>query len=370
MGRPAARLGDATVHGGVIVAGMPTVLIGGQPAARIGDMHTCPLVNPGPVPHVGGPVVMGSPTVFIGGTPAARQGDILVCTGPPDSVAIGFPTVLIGEAGAGGGGDSGGGGGGGDAVTAAAAAAASAHIALSPGQPGTSDQDPHWIEFRFVDKAGNPVGQVHFEFTAPDQRKTEGRLGDDGMVKWTGPTAGEGAVKLMSLTNARWSQEEARLGDTVTLSAEVEGYDPGTQAKFHIYERDVGGADDLIASLEAETLADRVMTTWEYEYTEDRDDVLTDEEIRSGYSAPEYYFEVVVGRSRTRSSLLKFKDYIEIELKNTDDDPMAHENFIVMLPNGQIRVGILNGDGYARVDHIPPGYCRVLFPGLPEDGSD
>jgi hypothetical protein len=221
-----------------------------------------------------------------------------------------------------------------------------------------------------VDKAGNPVGQAQYEFTAPDQGKTEGRLGDDGMVRWTGPTAGQGTVRILSVTQARWSQEEARLGDTVNLTATVEGYDTGTPATFLIYERDVGGADDLIASLEADTLADSVTTTWEYEYTEDRDDVLTDEEIRSGYSAPEYYFEVTVGKSRTRSGLLKFKDYIEIELKNTDDEPMAHESFIVLLPNGQMRMGVLNGDGYARVDHIPPGYCRVLFPGLPEDGSD
>lgn len=60
-------------------------------------MHTCPLVNPGPVPHVGGPILPpGCPTVLIGGMPAARVGDMAVCTGPPDSVAMGSATVLIG----------------------------------------------------------------------------------------------------------------------------------------------------------------------------------------------------------------------------------------------------------------------------------
>ena len=67
------------------------------PAARISDMHTCPLVNPGPVPHVGGPIAKGEPTVLIGGLPAARATDMAVCTGPPDSIAIGSPTVLIGN---------------------------------------------------------------------------------------------------------------------------------------------------------------------------------------------------------------------------------------------------------------------------------
>ncbi|HUJ23719.1 MAG TPA: PAAR domain-containing protein [Bryobacteraceae bacterium] len=67
------------------------------PAARIGDMHTCPLVN-GLVPHVGGPILPPCcPTVLIGGIPAARMGDQLTCVGPPDVIAIGSPTVLIGN---------------------------------------------------------------------------------------------------------------------------------------------------------------------------------------------------------------------------------------------------------------------------------
>ena len=98
MSKPAARMGDLTAHGGTIVAGYPTVLIGGQPAARMGDMHTCPMVTPGtpPIPHVGGPITMGSATVLIGGQPAARMGDMATCVGPPDTIAAGCPTVLIG----------------------------------------------------------------------------------------------------------------------------------------------------------------------------------------------------------------------------------------------------------------------------------
>lgn len=99
MPQPAARMGDMTAHGGVIAVGFPMVLIGGQPAARVGDMHTCPMVTPGtpPVPHVGGPILPpGSPTVLIGGQPAARMGDMATCVGPPDVIVGGFPTVLIG----------------------------------------------------------------------------------------------------------------------------------------------------------------------------------------------------------------------------------------------------------------------------------
>lgn len=65
-------------------------------AARVGDMHTCPMVT-GTVPHVGGPVLPpGCPTVMIGGQSAARVGDMLTCTGPPDTIAAGSSTVMIG----------------------------------------------------------------------------------------------------------------------------------------------------------------------------------------------------------------------------------------------------------------------------------
>ena len=68
-------------------------------AARLTDLHTCPMVTPGlpPIPHVGGPVVgPGVPTVLIGNLPAAVMGDSCVCAGPPDSIIKGSATVMIG----------------------------------------------------------------------------------------------------------------------------------------------------------------------------------------------------------------------------------------------------------------------------------
>ncbi len=68
----------------------------GQPAARVADMHVCPMVT-GVVPHVGGPILPpGGIPVLIGGMPAARVGDMCVCVGPPDVIALGSFTVLIG----------------------------------------------------------------------------------------------------------------------------------------------------------------------------------------------------------------------------------------------------------------------------------
>jgi uncharacterized Zn-binding protein involved in type VI secretion len=69
-----------------------------KPAARVSDMHTCPMQTPGtpPIPHVGGPVLPpGAPTVLISGLPAATLGSMCTCVGPPDSIVMGSATVLI-----------------------------------------------------------------------------------------------------------------------------------------------------------------------------------------------------------------------------------------------------------------------------------
>lgn len=88
----AARVGDSTVHGGTVVGpGVATVMIGGMPAAVLGDMHAC--VIPPPPPHLSSsPFIAGSATVMIGGMPALRAMDACACGA---SVAVGCLTVVI-----------------------------------------------------------------------------------------------------------------------------------------------------------------------------------------------------------------------------------------------------------------------------------
>ena len=89
----AARVGDVTNNGGTVVGpGIPTVLIGGMPAAVMGDNHAC--VIPQPPPHpAASPFIIGSATVLIGGKPALRITDACACGAMP---AVGCPTVMIG----------------------------------------------------------------------------------------------------------------------------------------------------------------------------------------------------------------------------------------------------------------------------------
>lgn len=98
MGQPAARVGDQTSHGTPLGPGPGclSVFIGGRHAWRaLADTHACPLFD-GPKPHIGGTVLVGSQTVLIGGLPAARLGDNVVEAGAPNPIVLGDLTVMIG----------------------------------------------------------------------------------------------------------------------------------------------------------------------------------------------------------------------------------------------------------------------------------
>jgi uncharacterized Zn-binding protein involved in type VI secretion len=74
MARPQARLGDTSDHGGVIITGAMRTVVNGRPAARMGDLHSCPLPFHGITP-----IVTGSPNTMTEGQPNARIGDVAAC---------------------------------------------------------------------------------------------------------------------------------------------------------------------------------------------------------------------------------------------------------------------------------------------------
>jgi uncharacterized Zn-binding protein involved in type VI secretion len=357
MGKPAARMGDMTMHGGSIVLGIPTVLIGGMPAARLGDMHVCPMMTPGvpPIPHVGGPVTLGSTGVLIGGMPAARMGDMLVCVGPPDTVAMGCMTVLIGEA------SPGGGGGGGAGAPAVAAAKASAAIASSGNKESTTKQE-HWIEFEFKDKAGNEVSGVHYKLTDTDNKESKSVLKTDGRILRDGVKQGQAKVVLIDLYSAAWSKEKAKVGDKVKLTVKSLGIDNGEKVEFRIFVKDINYADHLLTTLEANINSDKAEVEWEMKVDEEYIKIVDEKKNIGRYSLPFFYFDAYCNELVAKSPLLYYDDFIELNLVDTDNKPVKNEDYIIYLPNGEVRKGKLDGNGYKKEEKIPPGLCNVIFP--------
>jgi uncharacterized Zn-binding protein involved in type VI secretion len=362
MGKPAARLGDMTAHGGTVMVGFPMVLIGGMPAARIGDMHVCPMATPAPVPvpHVGGPISLGSPMVLIGGMPAARMGDMAVCVGPPDTIALGCMTVLIGEGGAGAAGAAAGGGAGAPASLAAQASAATAVA----GKKETTTKEEHWVEIQFVDKAGNAVSGVNYKFTDTDNKESEGMLRLDGTIRRDGIKEGQCKVQLFTVSNAKWAKEKIDVGEKVKMSAETEGFEDNTPAELQIFKRDIEGADSFIETIQVEVKSNKIDFEWDFKYSEDIISLRDDNPDK--YSSPYFYFDVLVLNNKARSGLLQILDKIEIHLENEDGNPLANEEYTLKLADGSVRSDKLDGNGYKVEENIPLGKWQMNFPKLPD----
>jgi len=282
----AARTGDLTVHGGTIVAGAATVSINGRPAARQGDLHVCPMCNPGspPPPHVGGPITGGASTVSIEQRPAARVGDACACSGPPDAIAAGEPTVQIGDGGdrvqiGGTGGTTQVGGrgmtriGGGQASAPETApdrdgpigrsirsgAAAPVRAPLNSNRPPAPFLQVSICDAAGAPRAGAPVSLQPVS-SAPASGEPAARSGEalrllpgDGCLRRAPfPATEDHRVQFPQVFGAEWSAGRVQVGDTVWIRASASGIDDGTPLPVRVLQVS-RASGDLTTVYETET---------------------------------------------------------------------------------------------------------------------
>lgn len=376
MGKPAARCGDtvmtcndpADLPNGVIVA-FGTVMINGMPAAKqndqvVGlDIHIImnpspggPVPTPTPHPFVGmlnsglstSVKIMGQPAAIVGSEASNNPPHIPIGAGPfqkpptnKGKVVMGSPTVMIGNGGGGGG------GGGGGAKKKATVKAKAAQV-----------KEGHYLRVKYVDKGGNPVTGASYSIKNPDGAVEEGHL--TGEIERTGVPDGNHEIKLRAVTKAEWSAEEAAVGDKVKMIVETAGIDSGEKAELQIFIKDANFADHLFETIETKVDSDKIEEEWELAIDEKLFEA-QDYKEKINYSSPYYYFVVQVAGLKQRSKLLKFKDWMELELVDDDGKPAAKAGYKVFLPNGKIISGNLDDNGYAKVDKIPPGKIRVEY---------
>ena len=171
-------------------------------------------------------------------------------------------------------------------------------------------------------------------------------------------------VPPVIITNLQWSEAEARRGDVLDLTADVEGAEDGAEATIEIYEHDEDEAHDFITRFTVMVEDNRIETQWAYEYHEDTDEIPSDWQLENSYSPPEYFFRVIIRNSQEDSGLLEFKDWIEINLLDMDGQIMPNEDYVLHLPDGSQRSGTVDDQGYAREEDVPPGEYMVDFPNV------
>jgi len=178
---------------------------------------------------------------------------------------------------------------------------------------------------------------------------------------------------LIKVTNLKWGQKEARRGDIVKLSADIEGLLDEAEVMIIIYEYDQDSAHDFITKFPCRVKNKKIETEWEFEYHEDTDEIPTQEEKEKygkNYNPPEYFFVIdyhgQIFGDKQESGLLEFKDWIEIGLKDGDGVSIKDESFVIICADGTKKEGKLDANGKAKLEDIPPGPYDIDFPNISE----
>ncbi|UCF85624.1 MAG: hypothetical protein JSV50_08335 [Desulfobacteraceae bacterium] len=177
----------------------------------------------------------------------------------------------------------------------------------------------------------------------------------------------------INVTNLKWGQKEARRGDIVKLSADVENLPDEAEVMIVIYEYDQDGAHDFITKFSCRVKNKKIEAEWEFEYHEDTDEIPTQEEKEKygkNYNPPEYFFVIDFYGQRfgdeQESGLLEFKDWIEVGLKDGYGAPIKDKKFVIICAGGSKKEGKLDSNGKAKLEDIPPGPYEIDFPEISE----
>lgn len=176
-------------------------------------------------------------------------------------------------------------------------------------------------------------------------------------------------VPRIEISDMKWDKNEARRGDTLKLSADVEGVRDESEVKVLIYQHSPEGNHDKIAEIPTKVKNNKVEVSWDSEYHDDTTEIPSQEEAREygkNYNPPEYFFVIDINGQKygqeKKPDTLKIWDYFEISLVDEKGDPVPNEKYVLHLADGDKRKGTLDNRGKALVERIPPGMVTVEFP--------
>lgn len=228
------------------------------------------------------------------------------------------------------------------------------------------------IKIEIKDKSGKSGGTIKGKITGnrfwkeidipvdlKDELTATAKLSKLGLEMKSGSLTLLPPVKI---SNVKWDKDEATRGDLLKLTADIKNAYDGAEAVIEMYEKDDDDAHDLVVSFPALVKNQQIKAEWEFQYTGDTNKIPTDEEAENGYKNPEYFFRVIIGGVSEDSGLLKFKDFIQINVMNEYGKTLIGLKYKLILPNGEKKDGEINSEGIIEEKDLPPGRCRIEFP--------
>jgi hypothetical protein len=206
---------------------------------------------------------------------------------------------------------------------------------------------------------------VPYRLEPPSGEPSEDWLRGGGKIRRSRLEEGSGTATVKSLKGAEWSTSEARVGEAVTVTATAKGFEGGTPATVQIKEVPVeGGEAAIVDEIETEVSGEEVEAEWTY--THEAVNTGSEEAPAGGGSVqqlPAYRAEVKVKGHPLPSmtGLLTYDDKLEKQLvRRKNGEPFANCTYHLQLPNGEIRTGTTDGEGWLKEEDVPPGPCEVI----------
>lgn len=207
-----------------------------------------------------------------------------------------------------------------------------------------------------------PKDKVYFEVSLPSNSLN----GDSNRIP---------AFPPIIVSQMKWSVNEVKRGDIVTMSAKVTGMKDDSDVLITVYEFDKDSLNEKVAKLETKVKDKKVELDWEFDYYGKIEDIPVQSELEpynKSYQQPQFYFTVKAGNKefgkKQESGLLKFIDWFEIECEDPYGEPAADYEYKLILPDGTEKSGTLDKDGKAKIDGVPPGaYDLEIIPKEEDD---
>jgi hypothetical protein len=175
----------------------------------------------------------------------------------------------------------------------------------------------------------------------------------------------------IEVSNMKWDKQEARRGDILKLSANIEGVRDNTEVTVIIYEHDQDGNHDKVVEIPTNVKNNKVEVEWEFDYHDSTLNIPTENELQKydkakHYDQPKYYFTLKIGDEEfgkeQESGFLKFSDTLNFRLLKDSGEPYANEDYILLLADGKDRRGTLDENGQASELDLPPGEVTIILP--------
>ncbi|MDY0083975.1 MAG: hypothetical protein RBR74_12395, partial [Ignavibacteriaceae bacterium] len=166
----------------------------------------------------------------------------------------------------------------------------------------------------------------------------------------------------VKVSNVKWDKTTVNRGEVLKLTADVKNYPAGFEAIIQIFEYSDDETHELVTKFPVQVKNNKIEAFWEFQFKGNVKDIPRQSDTEKGYIPPKFFFRVFLLDFYEDSDFVEFKDFIRIELKDSDGNLLPNERYKIYLPDDTTREGTLDEQATAVEENIPAGEFVIIFP--------